>query len=53
MKKFLAFQLLLWVSLHVLAAPTFTTKNVPVNRGGQTRGSLLLWQLVSIADITF
>ena len=42
MKKFLAFQLLLWVSLHVLAAPTFTTKNVPVNRGGQDGGTVTL-----------
>ena len=42
MKKFLALQLVLWVSLHVLADPTFTTKNVPVNRGGQDGGTVTL-----------
>lgn len=42
MKKTLLFQLVLWLSLNALADPTFTTKNVPVNRGGQDGGTVTL-----------
>ena len=42
MKKFFVFQFVLWLSFHVQAASTFTTKEVPVNRGGQDDGTVTL-----------
>ena len=42
MKKILALQLVLLLSLRVLADPTFETRQVPVNRGGQDGGMITL-----------
>lgn len=42
MKKICALQLVLLLSLRVLADPAFTTKQVPVNRGGQDGGMVTL-----------
>ena len=42
MKKYFLLQLVLLLSLRVLADPTYTTKEVPVNRGGQDGGTVTL-----------
>lgn len=42
MKKFFVLQLVLMLATRALAGPTFTTKEVPVNRGGEEDGTVTL-----------
>lgn len=42
MKKILFLQLVFMLSLYVVAEPTFSTRQVPVNRGGQDGGTVSL-----------
>ena len=42
MKKIFVLQLVLMLATRALAGPTFTTKEVPVNRGGEEGGTVTL-----------